>query len=146
MPLFGQTTQTASTTWEIVAWIALGVAFVCAGAMLWDVLVRGYRQHMGIMNWVWPINALYWGLVALWFYARRGRRMSPKWAYEHRVDMEEMMGQEGEDPPGFLPFARKHWWPVSKGTAHCAPNARSATSARVDRLRDRVDDPDLRRP
>lgn len=112
-------TQVGSTAWIVVSWIALGVALVCALAILADILGRGYRQHMAIMNWVWPITALYWGPVALWGYFSRGKRMSMKWADEHGVDMDELMSDDGDDPPGFWAYARKNWWPVSKGVCHC---------------------------
>jgi hypothetical protein len=86
----------------------------------WDIFVRGYRQHMAIMNAVWPITALYFGPVAVWFYARRGRHMSMKWADEQGVDLGAMMSSgDEEDPAGFWTFARRNWWPISKGTSHC---------------------------
>jgi hypothetical protein len=111
--------STAATWLQVIGWISLGVAFGCAGAILYDILVRGYRQHMAIMDWVWPITALYWGPVAAWGYFRRGKKMSRKWADEHGVDMDEMMRHDGEDPPSFWPFAKRNWWAVSKGVSHC---------------------------
>ncbi|HET9720257.1 MAG TPA: DUF4396 domain-containing protein [Solirubrobacteraceae bacterium] len=111
--------QTAATWIQVLAWASLGVGFVCAGAILLDILGRGYRQHMAIMNWVWPLTALYWGPVAAWGYFRRGRQMSQKWAGEHHMDMQQMTSEEGEDPHGYRPFARRNWWPISKGAAHC---------------------------
>jgi hypothetical protein len=56
-------------------------------------IVRGRRQPMAIMNVVWPVTALYWGPVALWFYRRRGRSTSE------------------DDQP--------RWWTISKATSHC---------------------------
>ncbi|HEU4973566.1 MAG TPA: DUF4396 domain-containing protein [Baekduia sp.] len=117
-PLAAQT-QTGSTGWIVVGWVALAVAFACAGAIAWDIAGRGYRQHMGIMNLVWPITALYWGPVAVWGYFTRGRRMSMRWADEHDMDLDEMMSGDRDDPPLFWPFARKNWWPISKGVSHC---------------------------
>jgi hypothetical protein len=105
--------------WLVIGWVALGVAFLCAFAILWDIFGRGYRQHMAIMNAVYPITALYWGPVAVWFYLRRGRRMSHRWAEEHGRDMDEMMASDDEDPQSCLPFAKKNWWPISKGVSHC---------------------------
>lgn len=61
---------------EIVAWISLATAFVCAAVILVDEFVLGYRQHMWIMNVVHPITALYWGPVWLWGYFRYARRSS----------------------------------------------------------------------
>jgi Domain of unknown function (DUF4396) len=112
-------TQTGSTAWTMVSWAALVVAFASALFIAWDIAARGYRQHMGIMNLVWPITALYWGPVAVWFYWRRGRRMSHKWADEQGADVDGNTGSSGDDPPGYLRFARRNWWPVSKGVSHC---------------------------
>ena len=73
---------------------------------------------MAIMNWVWPITALYWVPVALWFHLRRGKHKSRKWAHQHGTDVQRMSGDD-DHPPGFVPFARKSWWPVSMGVSHC---------------------------
>jgi Domain of unknown function (DUF4396) len=53
---------------------------ICAAIVLVDV-VR-FPQGMAIMNWVWPITALYGGPLGLWMYARLGRRSGrrPSWA------------------------------------------------------------------
>ena len=67
-------TQAGSTAWIVVGWVSLAVAFACAGAILWDICVRGDRSEMTIMNWVWPITALYWGPVALYFFRTRERK------------------------------------------------------------------------
>lgn len=53
---------------------SLVVAGLCAALVAID-LVR-FPQPMAIMNWVWPITALYGGPVALWMYARLGRPSS----------------------------------------------------------------------
>ena len=82
-------TQTGSTAWIVIGWIALGVGFTSAAVILWDILVRGRRQSMAVMNWVWPITALYWGPVAVWGYFR-DRQLS-----------------------------ERDWWPVAKGVSHC---------------------------
>lgn len=36
-------------------------------------LLAGHKQHMWIMNLVWPITALYAGPLALWGYFTAGR-------------------------------------------------------------------------
>jgi len=44
-------------TWLVAAsWAALAVAFASAGVIAWDVYGRGYRQHMRIMEIVWPVT------------------------------------------------------------------------------------------
>jgi len=67
----------------VVSWVSLGVAFACAGAILYDMYGRGYRQRMRIMAAVWPVTALYFGPLALWAYHRWGRPQSPKWSEQH---------------------------------------------------------------
>ena len=63
------------TGWiEAIAWLSLALGFASALIISIDVFARGYRQKMWIMNLVYPINALYWGPVGVWFYSRYGRR------------------------------------------------------------------------
>ncbi len=71
-------------TWlAVVSWISLTLAVVCAVWILYDVYLRGYRQHMWIMEAVWPVTCLYFGPLALWAYYRWGRPTSHKWMEEH---------------------------------------------------------------
>lgn len=67
----------------IVAWISLVLAGVCVLMILTDILVFGYRQKMAIMEWVWPVTALYTGPFGLAFYYKYGRRSSQKWQKLH---------------------------------------------------------------
>lgn len=53
---------------------SLVLSALCSAIVLIDV-VR-LPQQMAIMNWVWPITALYGGPLALWMYARLGRPAS----------------------------------------------------------------------
>jgi hypothetical protein len=57
----------------VVAWLYLSVCFCCAGIISWDIAVNGRRQPMGVMNFVFPITALYFGPAALAFYWRWAR-------------------------------------------------------------------------
>lgn len=67
-------------TWlTAVSWIFVGIAVLCAAAILYDVYGRGYRQRTGVMEAVWPITALYLGPLGLWAYGRWGRPRSEKW-------------------------------------------------------------------
>jgi Domain of unknown function (DUF4396) len=62
-----------------VAWFYLAICFCCAGVIGYDILVDHRRQPMGVMNFVFPITALYFGPFALAFYwrwARTSRRMT----------------------------------------------------------------------
>jgi len=65
---------------DLLAWVSLGVAFLCAAMILVDVFGRGHRQRMWIMEIVWPVTALYAGPLGLWSYRRYGRLASPAFA------------------------------------------------------------------
>jgi hypothetical protein len=56
-----------------VAWLYLGICFLCAGAIAYDIGFNRRRQAMGVMNAVYPITALYFGPCALALYRRWGR-------------------------------------------------------------------------
>jgi hypothetical protein len=90
-----------------VALVSLVLAVLSALVIVVDLLA-GHRQHMGIMNVVWPINALYAGPIAVWAYFTVGR-LSTRAA----VAAAE---QRGEEPPG----KRKPMWQmVGLATSHC---------------------------
>ncbi|MFF9312599.1 DUF4396 domain-containing protein [Streptomyces sp. NPDC014748] len=89
---------------EALGWFSLAVAFACALVILIDVFVLGFRQKMWIMNLVYPVTALYWGPVALWFYFRHGRRQSRR-----------AVEREGMPDPDELP----RWNVMSKAVSHC---------------------------
>jgi hypothetical protein len=67
----------------VVAWVSLITAGVCAVVILVDIFVGGYRQPMGVMEWVWPITALYLGPFGLAFYWLVGRRRTAKYEEAH---------------------------------------------------------------
>jgi hypothetical protein len=66
-----------------VSWAYVGLALLCAAAILYDVYGRGYRQRTSVMELVWPITALYFGPLALLLYYKWGRPRSEKWQKEH---------------------------------------------------------------
>jgi hypothetical protein len=72
-----------------VSWVYVGLALLCAAAILYDVYGRGYRQRVRVMELVWPITALYLGPLALPAYYRWGRPRSEKWQKEHGVAPEK---------------------------------------------------------
>jgi hypothetical protein len=89
---------------ELVAWAALGLGFASALVVAADIFLLGNRQHMPIMDLVFPLTALYMGPVALWLYLARGRRMS------HKQMQAQPMGERE---------ARDSWWQVSLSDTHC---------------------------
>ena len=54
----------------VVAWLYLSVCFCCASIIAYDIAVNRRRQPMGVMNFVFPITALYLGPFALALYWR----------------------------------------------------------------------------
>lgn len=57
---------------EPIAAASLILAGICAAWIAVDIAV-GHRQHMWIMNIVWPVTALYAGPLAVWAYYAAGR-------------------------------------------------------------------------
>lgn len=85
-----------------LSWGALGLAVASAAWIMADVYGRGYRQHMRVMEAVWPVTALYFGPLAVWAYRRFGRLRSPRWTQGH--------GEPAEPPK---------WVSVALGVSHC---------------------------
>jgi hypothetical protein len=56
---------------ESMAWASIVIAIACAVWLVIDEVRR--PQAMWIMNLVWPLTALYFGVFALWAYVRLGR-------------------------------------------------------------------------
>ncbi|HEY5313502.1 MAG TPA: DUF4396 domain-containing protein [Pirellulales bacterium] len=92
---------------EWLAILALASGACSALVVIFDLLA-GHRQHMWIMNLVWPITVLYSGPLGLLAYYRIGR-LSTHRAMHHAQ-------QHGEPPPG----KRKPFWQtVAVATTHC---------------------------
>ena len=89
---------------EVLSWIALAIAFGSAAEISYDILRRGYRQPMRVMEAVWPVTALYSGPLGVWIYRRYGRPASPRWLTEHARDQ----------PP-----AKPRWATIATGVSHC---------------------------
>lgn len=73
---------------HILAWAYLSLCFLCGTIMIMDELRR--PQKMMIMNFVWPITALYGGPLALWGYLRS----APKMTKQHMQQMKEELKAE----------------------------------------------------
>jgi Domain of unknown function (DUF4396) len=66
-----------------LSWAALAVAFGCAAWIVFDIYGRGYRQHMTVMEAVWPVTALYFGPAAVAAYRAWGRPETARWQQAH---------------------------------------------------------------
>lgn len=92
---------------DILAWISLALGFASATIVAADLLT-GHRQHMWIMNLVWPITALYSGPLGLWAYFSVGRLSS------HRR-MQEDKACGGQPAAKRKPF----WQATALAASHC---------------------------
>jgi hypothetical protein len=71
---WGRTGQGMAPVWlTVVAWFYLSVCFCCAAVIAYDITFNRRRQPMGVMNFVFPITALYFGPFAVALYWRWGR-------------------------------------------------------------------------
>lgn len=87
---------------QLIADIAIAVGILSSLIILIDILA-GNKQHMMIMNFVWPLTGLYAGPLALWIYYTIGRKATVK-----RMPA----GMEGMHKKPF-------WQSVILGTLHC---------------------------
>jgi Domain of unknown function (DUF4396) len=92
---------------ELAAWAALGIGFASALVIAADIVLLGNRQHVAIMNLVFPLTALYMGPVGLWLYFARGRRMSHR-----QMQMPDTASSMGRD-------SRYSWWEAALSDTHC---------------------------
>jgi hypothetical protein len=92
--------------WTMLAWGSIGVVIVCAVVIAVDEVRR--PQAMGVMNVVWPVTALYFGVFAVWAYFVLGRK-STRAAVQSMGEM-KMDGKSHAQPT----MAE-----VAVGTSHC---------------------------
>jgi hypothetical protein len=85
-----------------LAWAALAVAFASTAWIACDIWGRGYRQHMRIMEVVWPVTGLYFGPAAVAAYRAWGRPKTMRWQQE-----------QGE------PSAKPSYAVTATGVSHC---------------------------
>ncbi|MGM8366550.1 DUF4396 domain-containing protein [Virgibacillus sp. W0181] len=81
----------------IISWIALGLGVLSAIGITYDII--NHPQKMKVMNFVWPINGLFFGPIAIWAYY--------KWGRVHAVNMN-------------VPDNRGAHAKVFVSTSHCA--------------------------
>jgi hypothetical protein len=71
-------------TWlTTIAWLSLALGFLSAGVILYDIFGRRLRQHHRVMEAVWPITALYLGLLGWLAYSLLGRPKLVPGAHAH---------------------------------------------------------------
>lgn len=45
----------------VISWVFIGVGLASAAVIAADIYLLGYREHVKIMEAVWPLTALYAG-------------------------------------------------------------------------------------
>jgi hypothetical protein len=106
---------------SVLAWIYLCVCFVCTAVIAYDIVVRRRRQPMGVMNFVFPITALYFGPAALALYWRWGRAgahqaKSPRPLTGGTMPQMPMAGARQAAP---LTSPRPRWATMAIEVSHC---------------------------
>lgn len=94
---------------ELIAWLSLAVAFLCALVIVADEL--GHPQKMWIMNIVWPVTALYLSIFAVWAYFRYGRKHTKAASQQMTEEQHKKMMEEARKNP--------RWNQVAESTSHC---------------------------
>ena len=92
---------------HLLAIVSLVVGVVCAIVIAIDV--GRHPQHMGIMNVVWPVTALFGSILTLWGYYTYGRLAMHERAHA------AMQRDEAMPHKALTPFPAM----VGKGAAHC---------------------------
>ena len=97
---------------EVVAWISLIVAFVCAIVIAVDE--ARHPQPMWIMNLVWPITALYFSVFAVWAYFALGRKAS-----HHNMSQVATPGMDHMATDHSSENRNPTWQQTAVATSHC---------------------------
>lgn len=77
---------------HILSWAYLSLCFLCAAILIFDEILR--PQKMMIMNFVWPITALYGGPVALWGYFKSAPKMTKQQMQQMKQEVQAELQRE----------------------------------------------------
>ena len=87
----------------VVAWLYLSICFGSTGIIAYDIAVNHRRQPMGVMNFVFPITALYFGPFAVALYWRwerpAARTAMPSMSMSRPVESLSAVASAGEGMP-----------------------------------------------
>jgi Domain of unknown function (DUF4396) len=107
-----------------IAYAYIITAISCSLVIVYDILVRGHRQMMRIMNYVWPITSLYLNVFGLWAYWKMGRPDSMSTSKHSKMAMNSdepalhVKGDMDMDHP--MHHAEKPFWQsVFVSATHC---------------------------
>lgn len=77
---------------RILSWAYLSLCFLCSAIIIVDEIRR--PQKMMVMNFVWPITALYGGPVALWGYCNSAPKMMKQHMQQMRQEVKAELQRE----------------------------------------------------
>jgi uncharacterized protein DUF4396 len=106
---------------DAVAYAYIASAVACSLVIVYDIVIRGHRQAMPIMEYVWPITSLYLNLFGLWAYFKMGTPDSMQHSEMSMGSMQHMQGMETE-PVETMPMNRmqkRFWESVFVSATHC---------------------------
>jgi hypothetical protein len=107
---------------DAVAYAYIISAVACSLLIVYDIVIRGHRQMMSIMEYVWPITSLYLNAFGLWAYWKMGR---PDSMQHSQMSMGNMQGIEEMKPMQTEPKMMHHhrqkpfWESVFVSATHC---------------------------
>jgi len=97
--------QSFGLGFQLLSWVMVVAGILSGGLVAWDMRRRA-PQPMAVMNWVWPINALWGGPLGVWAYWAIGRTPPKTSGTEHgsmKMDM----------------APRPFWQSIVAGSFHC---------------------------
>jgi hypothetical protein len=96
-------------------------AIACSFVIVYDIVIRGQRQMMLIMEYVWPITSLYLNLFGLWAYWKMGRPDSMQHTQFSMRRMHQMQSMEMKpNQTGQMHHREKRFWEsVFVSATHC---------------------------
>lgn len=98
---------------DVLAYLYIGSAAICSLIIIYDIFARGNRQMMPIMDYVWPITAMYLNAFGLWAYWDMGRQdsMQMKGMRMSKEHMQHMMHMQHKPKP--------FWKSIFVSATHC---------------------------
>jgi hypothetical protein len=111
---------------HILSWAYLSLSFACALLILLDEIRR--PQKMMVMNFVWPITALYFGPLAVWGYFRSGLKTTKRHMQQMRAKVKDEIeaenrasgtGEVGQSQRRSTASEKPSREQVAVGVSHC---------------------------
>ncbi|MCL5430328.1 MAG: DUF4396 domain-containing protein [Candidatus Marsarchaeota archaeon] len=100
---------------DVIAYVYIAIAIISSLIIMADIFIRGNRQMMPVMDYVWPITSLYLSVFGLWAYWEMGRPDSMNMK-GMKMSMQEHMAHMG----GHMHHKKKPFWQsIFVSATHC---------------------------